>query len=148
MLYREIIAVCSESHTKHKYTVGLWTECRVSNAKPGGTHSNHWSLQGSRPGTWAPALLWRSALSSYLFSQLPDYPSINSEITSSFFFVCAHLTAHDMCLLTVTSLRPLVRKLDISKSFHQMAHSNPTDSNVSAVTKEHNTHDECDPITY
>jgi len=27
MLYREIIAVCSEIHTKHKYTV--WAECRI-----------------------------------------------------------------------------------------------------------------------
>jgi hypothetical protein len=51
--------------------------------------------------------------------------------TSSFFFVCVRLTAQDMGSLTVTSLRNLVRKSDISKSFHQMAHSNPVDSNVS-----------------
>jgi hypothetical protein len=32
MLYREIIAVCSQIHTKHKYTV--WAECLVFDAFP------------------------------------------------------------------------------------------------------------------
>jgi len=31
MLYREIIAVCSEIHTKHKYT--LWAEQEFVNVK-------------------------------------------------------------------------------------------------------------------
>jgi hypothetical protein len=31
MLYKEIIAVCSEIHTKHKYTV--WAERRISELK-------------------------------------------------------------------------------------------------------------------
>ena len=31
MLYREIIAVCSEIHTKHKYTV--WAERKLLNGK-------------------------------------------------------------------------------------------------------------------
>jgi len=31
MLYREIIAVCSEIHTNHKYTV--WVERRIANVK-------------------------------------------------------------------------------------------------------------------
>jgi hypothetical protein len=42
MLYREIIAVCSEIHTN--------TLCGQNvefvNAKPGGTYSNHWTLEG------------------------------------------------------------------------------------------------------
>jgi len=29
MLYREIIAVCSEIHTKHTNTVCVWAECRI-----------------------------------------------------------------------------------------------------------------------
>ena len=37
MLYREIIPVCSEIHTKHKYTV--WVERRISERKTGGTYS-------------------------------------------------------------------------------------------------------------
>ena len=39
MLYREIIAVCSQIHTTHKYTV--WAERRISGVKPGGAHNNH-----------------------------------------------------------------------------------------------------------
>ena len=39
MLYREIIAVCSEIHTKHINTVcGQEVICDV---KPGGAYSNH-----------------------------------------------------------------------------------------------------------
>jgi hypothetical protein len=45
MLYREIIAVCSEIHTKH-----INTRCgqnvELLNVKPGGTYSNRWVLQG------------------------------------------------------------------------------------------------------
>jgi len=45
MLYREIIDVCSQIHTKHTNTlcgrnVELW------NVKLGGTCSNHWALKG------------------------------------------------------------------------------------------------------
>jgi hypothetical protein len=35
MLYREIIAVCSETHTKHINTA-VWAERWIFNAKPGG----------------------------------------------------------------------------------------------------------------
>jgi hypothetical protein len=45
MLYREIIAVCSEIHTNHINTL-----CRQNvgllNVKPGGTYSNYWALKG------------------------------------------------------------------------------------------------------
>jgi hypothetical protein len=44
MLYSEIIAVCSEIHTKH-----INTQCGQNvefvNVKHGGTYSNHWALQ-------------------------------------------------------------------------------------------------------
>jgi hypothetical protein len=44
MLYREIIAVCSETHTKHINTLrGQIVE--FVNVKPGGTYSNHWALK-------------------------------------------------------------------------------------------------------
>ena len=40
MLYREIMAVCSQIHTKHINTVcGLNVE--LLNVKPGGTYSDH-----------------------------------------------------------------------------------------------------------
>ena len=46
MLYREIIAVCSQIHTKHINTLcGQYAE--FCNVKPGGTYcSNHWALEG------------------------------------------------------------------------------------------------------
>jgi hypothetical protein len=45
MLYTEIIAVCSEIHTKHKYTV--WAERRNCVCWTGGKYSDHWALKGS-----------------------------------------------------------------------------------------------------
>jgi hypothetical protein len=45
MLYREIIAVCSEIHTKHINTLcGQNVEFMI--VKPGGTYSNHRALKG------------------------------------------------------------------------------------------------------
>ena len=46
MLYREIIAVCSQIHTKHIYTLcGQYVE--FFNGKPGGSYSNNCVLKGS-----------------------------------------------------------------------------------------------------
>jgi hypothetical protein len=46
MLYREIIAVCSEIHIKHTNTL-CGQNVRLLNVKPGGTYSDHWALDGS-----------------------------------------------------------------------------------------------------
>jgi hypothetical protein len=45
MLYREIIAVCAEIHTKHINTV-CGQNVEFVNVIPGGTYSNHWALEG------------------------------------------------------------------------------------------------------
>jgi hypothetical protein len=45
MLYREIIAVCSEIHTKYINTL-RGQNVELLNVKPGGTYSNHWALEG------------------------------------------------------------------------------------------------------
>jgi len=45
MLYREIIAVSSEIHTKHINTA-VCAERRIAEFKPGGTYSDHWALKG------------------------------------------------------------------------------------------------------
>jgi hypothetical protein len=44
MLYREIIAVCSESHTKHINTL-CGQNVELLNVKPGGIYSDHWQLK-------------------------------------------------------------------------------------------------------
>jgi hypothetical protein len=46
MLYREIIAVCSEIHTKHINTL-CGQNVEFVNVKPGGTYSIHRALTGS-----------------------------------------------------------------------------------------------------
>jgi hypothetical protein len=45
MLYNEIIAVCSQIHTKHINTLCGQNE-ELLNLKLGGTYSNHWALKG------------------------------------------------------------------------------------------------------
>jgi hypothetical protein len=45
MLYSEIIAVCSEIHTKHINTLCV-QNVEFVNVKRGGTYSNHWDLKG------------------------------------------------------------------------------------------------------
>jgi len=45
MLYREIIAVCSQIHTKHKNTL-CGQNVELLNVKPGGTYSYRWALKG------------------------------------------------------------------------------------------------------
>ena len=45
MLYKEIIAVCSQIHTKHINTVCGQNE-EFLNVKPGGIYSSHWALDG------------------------------------------------------------------------------------------------------
>jgi hypothetical protein len=45
MLYREIIAVCSEIHTKHINTA-VWAESEICECYTGGTYSDQWGLKG------------------------------------------------------------------------------------------------------
>jgi len=45
VLYREIIAVCSQTHIKHINTL-CGQNFELLNVKPGGTYSNHWALEG------------------------------------------------------------------------------------------------------
>ena len=48
MVYREIIAVCSEIHTKHINTL-CGQNIELLNVKAGGAYSDHWILRGLRP---------------------------------------------------------------------------------------------------
>ena len=47
MLYREIIAVCSQIHTKHINTL-CGQNVELLNVIPGGTYSDHWAVEGQR----------------------------------------------------------------------------------------------------
>jgi hypothetical protein len=47
MPYREIIAVCSEIHSKHINTL-CGQNVEFLNVKPGGTYSNRWALEGTK----------------------------------------------------------------------------------------------------
>jgi len=47
MLYREIIAVCSQIHTKYINTL-CGQNLELLSFKPGGTYSDHWALKGLR----------------------------------------------------------------------------------------------------
>jgi hypothetical protein len=44
MLYTEIIAVCSEIHTKHIHTL-CGQNGELLSVKPSGAYSNRWTLQ-------------------------------------------------------------------------------------------------------
>jgi len=46
MLYTELIAVCSEIRQKHTNTP-CDQNVEFLNFKPGGTYSNHWTIEGS-----------------------------------------------------------------------------------------------------
>jgi hypothetical protein len=45
MLYREIIAVCFQIHTKHKNAL-CGQNVELMSVKSSGTYSNHWALKG------------------------------------------------------------------------------------------------------
>ena len=45
MLYREMIAVCSQIHTKHINTM-CGRNVELMNVKIGGMYSDHWALNG------------------------------------------------------------------------------------------------------
>jgi len=44
MLYREIIAVCSEIHTKH-IDILCGQNVEILRVEPGGTYSDHWAIK-------------------------------------------------------------------------------------------------------
>ena len=56
MLYREIIAVCFQIHTKHINAL-CGQNLQLSSVTPRGTYSNHWTLEA-----WGVEMLKRQIL--------------------------------------------------------------------------------------
>ena len=98
MMYREIIAVCSEIHTKHLNTL-CGQNVELLNVKSGGTYSDHWALKGEVIRYLSFSLLfspqgpplWSSGQSFWLqiqrsrarFPALPDFLSSSGSGTGS-----------------------------------------------------------------
>jgi len=60
MMYREIIAVCSQIHTKHIHTM-CGQNAELLNVKAGGTYSKYWDLKGYCIASSAPQISYVSA---------------------------------------------------------------------------------------
>jgi len=73
MLYREIIAVCSQIHTKHMNTL-CGQNVELLCFKPGGTYSDHWGVKGHT------CSVFRSLRSRKLF----NYNMIKTDSSPSF----------------------------------------------------------------
>jgi hypothetical protein len=74
MLYREIIAVCSEIHTKHINTL-CEQNVEFVNVKPGGAYSNHCALKviiSWKRGTRWHNCLRHCAMSPKVAGSIPD----------------------------------------------------------------------------
>jgi hypothetical protein len=70
MLYSEIIAVCSQIHTKHINTL-CGQNVELLNVKRGGTYSNHWALKDLTSCQWTGpcvAAAWQCAQTTQLAS--------------------------------------------------------------------------------
>jgi len=74
MLYREIIAVCSQIHTKHINTL-CGQDIEILGVKPGGTYSDHrfwqWTFRNSACCPHAPLLyfMWYSQQTLDMFAK-------------------------------------------------------------------------------
>jgi hypothetical protein len=66
MLYSEIIAVCSEIHTKHINSL-CGKNVEFVNVKHGGTYSNHWALEGYKHKTTQKPLRTIPKCAIYVF---------------------------------------------------------------------------------
>jgi len=73
MLYSEIIAVCSQIHTKHIKTL-CGQNVNFCYVKLGGTYSDHWDLTGWRyeHGNELPDFLEGSSIRSFKSGRIGD----------------------------------------------------------------------------
>ena len=72
MLYREIIAVCSEIHTKHNNTL-CGQNVEILNIKPGGAYSNHYCLNRSKNPD-RTSNVYTTSITVLLIQMRPNHP--------------------------------------------------------------------------
>jgi hypothetical protein len=94
MLYREIIAVCSEIHTKHMNTL-CGQNVELLDVKPRGTYSNRWNLKDSNTVSvkkTAPncnaCKFWRKTGKTSWFYPSPPPPRLHTPCASTSKFLC------------------------------------------------------------
>ena len=75
MLYREIMAVCSEIHIKHINTL-CEQNVEFANVKPGGTYSDHWALKDWR--NHKCVLLTEDPIKKHNVSRPSPYRAVNT----------------------------------------------------------------------
>ena len=75
MLYRVIIAVCSEIHTQHINTL-CGQNVYLLHVKPGGTYSDHWAVRVKSLYKNQSVMLYREII--VVFSQIHQKKHINT----------------------------------------------------------------------
>jgi hypothetical protein len=103
MLYREIVAVCSQIHTKHVNTL-CGQNVEFLNIKPGGTYSDHWDLE---PKTDKRASEICNMRLTFMYSMYSMY-----SIYSMYCIFLQHISplavqfsgSHSMCSVYVTNV--------------------------------------------
>jgi hypothetical protein len=88
MLYREIIAVCSEIHTKHINTL-CGRDGEMLNVKPGGTYSDHCAVHIVTTGLKGLTELWLTIWQSLRVSEAPALSKARGIITVQITFLDA-----------------------------------------------------------
>jgi hypothetical protein len=82
MLYREIIAVCSQIHTKHTNTL-CGQNVEFLNVKPSGTYSNHWVLKVCTWLSIGSAFRWLKIPPNIMQTSLHAYKNVSGETPDS-----------------------------------------------------------------
>jgi len=102
MLYREIIAVCSQIHTKHINTLCGQNVDSV-NVKPGGTYSDHWSLNGQYKEISIRRTKALKAISQRCLTRSVHVSHFGAGFVAQHIYACQCATCGAVCTMAVSS---------------------------------------------